>query len=477
MQKKRCLSWIVLSVFMLTVFLGTGLAQANTATFSDIQGHWATGEIEKMVDQGIAKGYPDGSFKPDANISRAEFITMVNRAFKLTGTAEVDFSDVKSVDWFVDEVAIAVVAGYIKGYEDGSMKPNNDISRQEVAVIIARKLNLSSSGDEVLDQFKDKSQIASWSKSSVAALVNKDYIKGYPDQTFRPCNAISRAEALVMLSRTMNAIPVTPAPIYKTRGSSSGGDGGGTTPSVDLSSISNQTITVGTSKDISVIVDPSTASLFASSSKTEVATVKLNGKKLNIKGESVGTAIITVEASKPGYKDDSCSFTVTVSKDEPPPLVWDESIENVQLVSALMGTTVVKVFIKDEFVSVVDGVNVNGKDAVPQDDNPKEWRQTLDGALSLEDLTIVVSKTTVISRCMAFIDVFDILYFSLQLNDGITASTVTMNGEALSPEPEPGKYTLTKEPPHQGYASGDTVTFTVIVDELTYSEDVQIINI
>lgn len=75
----------------------TGLAFAQP---SDIKGHWAEKQINDWVNKDLAKGYPGGTFKPDNSITRAEFITLVNRAFGFTEKAQVSFSDVSSKDWF-----------------------------------------------------------------------------------------------------------------------------------------------------------------------------------------------------------------------------------------------------------------------------------------------------------------------------------------------------------------------------------------
>lgn len=86
----------IFSIVSLFLFLGAG---ASFAQPPDIQGHWAEKQINGWIDKGLAKGYPDGSFKPDYSITRAEFITLVNKSFGFTGSAPVHFTDVSSTDW------------------------------------------------------------------------------------------------------------------------------------------------------------------------------------------------------------------------------------------------------------------------------------------------------------------------------------------------------------------------------------------
>lgn len=175
-------------------------AAPAAAGCQDIDGHWAEQSINFLIAQEIVKGYPDNTFKPENPISRAEFMVMTNKAFGFTATTTINYSDVKASDWFAPEIARAKAAGYISGYEDGTMRPNQQISRQEAASIISRILALTPANTEAaLKQFSDSNTFANWSKQAIAAMVEKGYLKGYPDKTFKPANSIKRAEAAVIL--------------------------------------------------------------------------------------------------------------------------------------------------------------------------------------------------------------------------------------------------------------------------------------
>jgi len=184
------------------------LLMAITATASaqpaDISGHWAETQIQSWLDEGLASGYPDGTFKPNREVSRAEFVAMVNRAFGIESEGALSgFADVKEGQWFYDDVMAAKAEGYVGGYPDGTFKPQNSISRQEAASSLARLLNLDQT-TQVLEQFKDSAQIPQWSRGSVGALVENGLMGGYPDNTFKPTRSITRAEAVATLDRARN---------------------------------------------------------------------------------------------------------------------------------------------------------------------------------------------------------------------------------------------------------------------------------
>ncbi|WP_066633930.1 S-layer homology domain-containing protein [Desulfolucanica intricata] len=203
MKTNRSLFLVALTVMLILGLSGAAFA----AGLSDINGHWAQKQIEEWVEQGLVAGYPDGTFKPDNSITRAEFVVLVNRAFSLNNDAECDFADVKTTDWFYEDVATAKAAGYISGYEDNTFRPTREISRQEAAVIVAKLLDLDTSEElDGLDKFVDADIIPSWAKASVNAVANAGIINGYPDKSFRGLNPITRAEAIVVLNAALGKV-------------------------------------------------------------------------------------------------------------------------------------------------------------------------------------------------------------------------------------------------------------------------------
>lgn len=211
-------------IFMIAACLLFTLASLTTASVTDISGHWARETIEKWTSSGLASGYPDGSFRPDNRISRAEFVTLVNKAFnKQDREATSEFSDVAPADWYYREVASGQAAGYISGYPDSTFGPGNPISRQEVASIIVKLKGLSANGDSAIQSLTDAGDFPVWSKSSISAVVVHQIMRGYPDGTFRAENFITRAEAIVTLDKALETLtapsPATPVAFEGIKGS------------------------------------------------------------------------------------------------------------------------------------------------------------------------------------------------------------------------------------------------------------------
>ncbi|MDF2891444.1 MAG: S-layer domain protein [Clostridia bacterium] len=192
---------------LVAVFLCILLILSNTPITAaeqpnDYNNHWAKETIEKWIEKIQITGYTDKIFSPNKAISRIEFIVFVNRVFGFTDTDEISFKDINVTDWYYDEVRIAIKAGYIRGYDDGTMRPNHSISRQEAAVILARLVKIDALElQESKMNYADSVSIGSWCDKEVKAVTTKGYMKGYPDGRFGPLDQITRAEAITVLDR------------------------------------------------------------------------------------------------------------------------------------------------------------------------------------------------------------------------------------------------------------------------------------
>ena len=114
--------------------------QTYSNTFSDVaKSHWAANYIGYMQQFGIVTGYTDGSFRPDASVTRAEFAAIASRFEKLT-EGNKSFSDVPSSHWAAKYINFAATRGWVNGYADGTFRPNNSITRAEVAAVTCRLL-------------------------------------------------------------------------------------------------------------------------------------------------------------------------------------------------------------------------------------------------------------------------------------------------------------------------------------------------
>ncbi|MGG4106862.1 Ig-like domain-containing protein [Paenibacillus lautus] len=169
-------------------------------SFADISGHWAEVRIKEAVREGIVTGYPDETFKPGNTVTRAEFSLMLMNALKSTDAgAELIFTDTAWIgDWAKKAVSQAVQAGIIRGYQDGSFRPNAKMTRVEMAAMIAKALKLSTK-DIPTTSFTDDKAIPAWAKSSVEALKELGIVKGKGADEFNPSAQTTRAEAVIVL--------------------------------------------------------------------------------------------------------------------------------------------------------------------------------------------------------------------------------------------------------------------------------------
>lgn len=179
----------------------------NTKTFGDLTNHWSRADVEHMASKLVIQGVTDTDFKPQNRITRAEFAAMLTRALGLSEADEVQFSDVKSTDWFAGAVGAASKAGMVEGFENGTFQPNSGITREQMAVMISRAINFAGHSGTVdqadLARFKDSSTISGWAKEAIAQSINTSILNGMTDHTLVPQARATRAEATVMLKRML----------------------------------------------------------------------------------------------------------------------------------------------------------------------------------------------------------------------------------------------------------------------------------
>ncbi|WCK54947.1 S-layer homology domain-containing protein [Aneurinibacillus sp. Ricciae_BoGa-3] len=181
------------------------------AGLKDINIPWAKSAITNMVNSGVITGYKDNTFRPNNQISRAEFVTLVNKAFsKYNENADAKFSDVFSYQWFYHQVASAKNAEYITGYPNNTFAPNKSITRAEAAAMIARLLQIKNAKIDGAKKYTDMSKMYPWAIGSISALSENGVMTGYTDRTFKPARYITRAEAVVMVTKAKN-LPATSA--------------------------------------------------------------------------------------------------------------------------------------------------------------------------------------------------------------------------------------------------------------------------
>lgn len=159
--------------------------------------HWAIAAIENLNKLELIKGYTDGTFKTDQQITRAEAATIIARELKIKATKATAFSDVSKTHFAFDSIQAVAEAGILTGREAGKFSPDGKLTRAEMATILQRTYKLTGTTDIA---FKDVSK-SHWAYGNIQVLVANKLTTGFPDNTYRPDKAISRAEFAAFLDR------------------------------------------------------------------------------------------------------------------------------------------------------------------------------------------------------------------------------------------------------------------------------------
>lgn len=181
-------------------------------SLADLTGHWAKAYTDRLVGMKAIQGYPDGTFRPEATVTRAQFVRMLAEALGLPAAPNLtDFADGGEIpSWTRSAVAAAVKAGLTSGYpeRDGvRFKPDQTITRAEMAVMIARALGADKNAAEGgADYFKDRAAMPDWARAPIQTAVSAGILKGYEDGTFRSDRHATRAEAAAMIYKLLEVL-------------------------------------------------------------------------------------------------------------------------------------------------------------------------------------------------------------------------------------------------------------------------------
>ena len=196
---------VILS-FMLALSL---CAVAVSAGYSDVAGHWSESAVDEWSDYNIVQG-SGGKFRPNDPMTRAELATVIARLLKLTEKAQNTFSDVPAGAWYEDAVLKCAAAGIVTGYTDGTFRPNQNVKRGEATVMLARALGIDPDLKVDLSAYKDGSDLPSWASGYVKAMVREGIILGVSDTELAINNNINRASVVTILSRAIDEYVTEP---------------------------------------------------------------------------------------------------------------------------------------------------------------------------------------------------------------------------------------------------------------------------
>lgn len=209
-------AWLVfLVVFSFSVASMTPYALAQ-AKFSDVQGYWVQPCIEQLAQKQMISGYQDGTFKPAAPVTRAEFASMVSGAFPQATEVRKDakFVDVPTKYWANDAISKAYKTGFLSGYPGGVFKPNEKIPRSQVLVSLASGLKYAPAqpvATTLNAAFADFGAIPDYARDAIAAATEKQLVVNYPNvKTLNPNQMASRAEVAAFLCQAIGTSGLVP---------------------------------------------------------------------------------------------------------------------------------------------------------------------------------------------------------------------------------------------------------------------------
>lgn len=222
MRKLKRVKTILTTTAIVTIgVFSMFLAQADAKTFKDVKSsHWAYKSIDLVSNQNIIEGYPDGTFKPNNNVTRAEFAAMLARTIKGDEKGSHSFSDVPQGHWASEIIGQGVAQGFIdpKDY-NGKFEPNKALTRAEMAKWMANGLAMKNSEyKQAIEDTKDTllpipEYYRGLKKADVpyiAVAMGTGLLNGYPDDTFRPNGNTTRAEVATLITRFQNVMAKQP---------------------------------------------------------------------------------------------------------------------------------------------------------------------------------------------------------------------------------------------------------------------------
>ncbi|MBO7747190.1 S-layer homology domain-containing protein [Paenibacillus sp. MWE-103] len=184
---------------------------AHTIGFNDLKpGLFAKTAIEQLAGRLVINGYEDGSFKPDGQVTRAEAAAILVKALGIVPAASgsAAFKDVKAGSWYADAVSAAVQAGLFKGYEDGTFRPNQSITQQEMLSILYQAMLYGGYAKNPADkqQFPASAGYKAWSADAVSALLAEGVVKPKEAFPIQAAKATTRAESAELIYRLLGAL-------------------------------------------------------------------------------------------------------------------------------------------------------------------------------------------------------------------------------------------------------------------------------
>lgn len=211
-----------------TPLIAPAVAQAQTATFRDVSlNHWASDYVEALTDLGILNGFPDGTFRPSAPVTRAQFAAILRQAFLKSEPASGEsFADVPPNHWATQAISVARSAGFLSGYPGNVFRPEQNIPRVQALVSLTNGLEYSGKDTAVLSYYADAEAIPNYARPSLAAATQANLVVNYPNiNQLNPNRNATRADVVAFIYQALvqegKAEPLAKTPYVVTATASS----------------------------------------------------------------------------------------------------------------------------------------------------------------------------------------------------------------------------------------------------------------
>lgn len=176
--------------------------------FPDLNGHWAANFVEALVSKGLISGFPNGKFQPEAPMTRAQYAAIIAKTFQLPANNRVsNFTDIKPDHWARSAILSAASMGFISGFPDGTFRPEQNLTKVQAIVSIVNGLKLTGGNPNVLTAYRDRAQIPSYAINAVAIATQKLLIVNYPDSDkLQPLRNSTRAGVAALVYQALVVI-------------------------------------------------------------------------------------------------------------------------------------------------------------------------------------------------------------------------------------------------------------------------------
>ena len=206
---KRFFSLFLAAVMMAGLLaVNAHAASSNKITdYGDAYGHWAYEALTWAVDNGVMVGTSEDKINPDGYLTRAQMAAMIDRLFGTYKSADISrYTDVSRGGWYYDYIAQAVHMGTFAGYSNSRMGPDENITREQAIVVLARTVCLPSASSSALSRFPDRNEVGTWAADAVSAMVERGYVSGYNDGRLNPKGQITRAEMAQIMCNIFQSV-------------------------------------------------------------------------------------------------------------------------------------------------------------------------------------------------------------------------------------------------------------------------------